>query len=99
MRAGITQGEGEPVCVASDGERNFEQHAFGNFATRELVAGKSSIPKAEQHERVGRLAIEAEFAHERKLAIGRLLRTAMLVEGRDKIGRNRVSFASFNIAA
>ena len=42
MRTGVTQREDFAIGVASDGERNFEQRAFGDLTAGDFVAGEAS---------------------------------------------------------
>ena len=63
MRAGIAQRKGATFAIAADDERNFEQHGWNEMSALNLFAGKRPIPKTEQHDRVGRLAVECRIAH------------------------------------
>ncbi len=67
---GVAQREGVACTVASDNERNLEQHGFVELVAVDAVGGQGPIPEAGEHERVGRLALErVEFGHGRKLLI------------------------------
>ena len=58
MRAGVAQGEGLALGVASDDQRLLQQHCLGKLAVTELIRRKRAIPEAEEHERIGRLGLE-----------------------------------------
>jgi hypothetical protein len=55
MRAGVAQGKGLAVLVASDQQGLFEQHGLGQLSAAELIGWQRTVPEAEEHERVGRL--------------------------------------------
>ena len=63
VRAGIAQREGAALGIASHDQWNFEQHGWNEMSALDLFAGERPIPKTEQHNRVGRLAVEGGIAH------------------------------------
>jgi hypothetical protein len=105
MGTGIAQCEGTAFGVAPDDQWDFQQHGGNERPARDLFAGKSSIPKAEEHERIGCLAVEVGIAHLRwfiggaSLARLRFRLTAVLLEGGGQIGCDRLGLARFNFAA
>ena len=64
VRTGVAQGEGMARAVASDDERNLQQHGFVELVAVDAIRGQGTIPEAGEHERVGRLALgRVEFGH------------------------------------
>ncbi len=65
--AGVTQGEGLSLMVATEYQRDFEQHGFLKLVAMNAVGWHSAIPEAGEHERIGHLALGGfEFRHELK---------------------------------
>jgi hypothetical protein len=62
--AGVTQGEGPSLMVATQYQRDFEQHGFLKLVAMNAVGWHSAIPEAGEHERIGHLALGGfEFRH------------------------------------
>ena len=68
MGAGVAQGEGLALPVAADDQRKFQQHGFVELVAVNLIGRQGAIPEAEEHERIGSLALrEVEIGHGRIL--------------------------------
>jgi len=64
VRAGVTQGEGLSLTVATQYEGDFQQHCFLKLVAMHAVGWQSAVPEAGEHERIGRLALRGfEFRH------------------------------------
>jgi hypothetical protein len=64
VRTGVAQGERAADAIASDHERNLEQHGFIKLIAVRAISGQSAIPEAGEHQRVRRLALGGfEFGH------------------------------------
>jgi hypothetical protein len=63
--AGIAQSKGTAFAIAAYYERNLQQHRFMKLVAVRAVGRQGAIPKAREHERIGRLALgKVEFRHE-----------------------------------
>jgi L,D-peptidoglycan transpeptidase YkuD (ErfK/YbiS/YcfS/YnhG family) len=63
--AGVTQSKGTAFAIAAYYERNLQQHRFMKLVAVRAVGRQGAIPKAREHERIGRLALgKVEFRHE-----------------------------------
>ena len=49
MRTSVTQGEYTAARIASDGQRNFEQHGFCELSATHPAAGQRAVPESEHH--------------------------------------------------
>jgi hypothetical protein len=64
VRAGVTQGEGLSLTVATQYQRDFQQHCFLKLVAMNAVGWQSAVPEAGEHERIGHLALGGfEFRH------------------------------------
>src|SRR5215813_13706840 len=63
MRACVRQRERPALAVATEDQRHFEQHSFGETVTKYLVSRKGTIPEPTQHEGVGTLALRSLIEH------------------------------------
>ena len=63
--AGVPQGKGTTVPIASYDERNLKQRRFLELVTVDTIGGQGPIPEAGEHERIGRLALRrVGFGHD-----------------------------------
>ena len=53
MRAGVTEGEGSALRVASDDERDFEEHCRAQIASANFAGAQGGIPEVPEHAEIG----------------------------------------------
>src|SRR5580693_10160928 len=69
MRAGVSQGKRLSLAIAPDDQRRLQQHSLMQTVPGNLRTGQCTIPEAEQHQGVRRLAeSHLQFTHEESQA-------------------------------
>jgi len=94
MRAGVAQGEGLTLAIASSAvacssydQWLFQQHRFGELSATQLSGGERAVPETEEHERIRRLGLQWELVGHRKgedTAAGEKLEPPARKRGRSK---------------
>jgi len=64
VRAGVAEGEGMVLAIASDDKGNLEKRGFVELVAMNSIGGQRAVPEAGEHQGVGGLALrEIEFGH------------------------------------
>src|SRR5215472_6371870 len=63
MRAGVLKSEGPALRIASQDQRDFEQHSFLHPVAAYAVRRQRAVPEAGKHERIGSLPLRGFVEH------------------------------------